>query len=144
MINYRKNFTELEKVASKFWSPELSRRESEVASDANRLGVYHKGRIRRITPREAARLQAFPDSFILHENDDKAYYQLGNSVSINVVKAVVEEVLLNLVNSKEHKSEISHLMYCENFSIMNNAANPLISGIIFVSQQTRYSATPQF
>lgn len=64
-----------------------------VASDANRLGVYHNNRVRRITPREAARLQGFPDSFILHPNDDKAYYQLGNSVSINVVKAVAEEVI---------------------------------------------------
>ncbi|MHC5730113.1 MAG: DNA cytosine methyltransferase, partial [Nostoc sp.] len=64
-----------------------------VASDANRLGVYHNQRVRRLTPREAARLQGFPDSFILHPNDDKAYYQLGNSVSINVVKAVAQEVL---------------------------------------------------
>lgn len=66
-----------------------------VASDANRLGVYHHNRIRRITPREAARLQGFPDSFQLHPNDDKAYYQLGNSVSINVVKAVAQEVIRN-------------------------------------------------
>ncbi len=67
-----------------------------VASDANRLGVYHNQRVRRLTQREAARLQGFPDSFILHPQDDKAYYQLGNSVSINVVKAVAKEVLLNI------------------------------------------------
>ena len=67
-----------------------------VASDANRLGVYYKNRLRKITPREAARLQGFPDDFILHDNDDRAYYQLGNSVSINVVESVAEEVLLNI------------------------------------------------
>jgi DNA (cytosine-5)-methyltransferase 1 len=66
-----------------------------VASDANRLGVYHNNRIRRITPREAARLQGFPDNFRLHPNDYKAYYQLGNSVSINVVRAVAKEVIEN-------------------------------------------------
>jgi DNA (cytosine-5)-methyltransferase 1 len=49
--------------------------------------------VRRITPREAARLQGFPDSFQLHPNPSKAFYQIGNSVSINVVKAVVEEVI---------------------------------------------------
>ncbi len=65
-----------------------------VASDANRLGVYHNNRVRRITPREAARLQGFPDRFQLHNNDDKAYYQLGNSVSINVVRAVAQEAIL--------------------------------------------------
>ena len=67
-----------------------------VASDANKLGVYHQKRVRRITPREAARLQGFPDDFILHSNDDKAYYQLGNSVSVPVVEFVAKEVLLQL------------------------------------------------
>ncbi|MGD1807374.1 DNA (cytosine-5-)-methyltransferase [Dapis sp. BLCC M126] len=67
-----------------------------VASDANRLGIYHQNRVRKITPREAARLQGFPDNFILHHDDNKAYYQLGNSVSINVVQAVAQELLLNI------------------------------------------------
>lgn len=75
-----------------------------VASDANRLGVYHNHRVRRITPREAARLQGFPDSFILHPDDDKAYYQLGNSVSINVVKAVAEEVISNSLDYAQQKN----------------------------------------
>ncbi|MFP4219643.1 MAG: DNA (cytosine-5-)-methyltransferase [Phormidium sp.] len=68
-----------------------------VASDANRLGVYHRGRVRRITPREAARLQGFPDSFQLHPNETKAYRQLGNSVTIPVVKAIAHELLQNLI-----------------------------------------------
>ncbi|MGL5065978.1 MAG: DNA (cytosine-5-)-methyltransferase [Microcoleus sp.] len=67
-----------------------------VASDANKLGVYYNNRVRRITPREAARLQGFPDSFILDDRDDRAYYQLGNSVSVNVVKAVALEIIKNL------------------------------------------------
>ena len=70
-----------------------------VASDANRLGVYHNHRVRRITPREAARLQGFPDNFTLHSNDDKAYHQIGNSVSVNVVKTVAEEVIQNVLYS---------------------------------------------
>jgi DNA (cytosine-5)-methyltransferase 1 len=82
-----------------------------VASDANRLGVYHNGRIRRITPREAARLQGFPDTFILHPHDDKAYYQLGNSVSINVVKAVAQEVLCNLIENKSSFLESFNFVY---------------------------------
>ncbi|MEG4517050.1 MULTISPECIES: DNA (cytosine-5-)-methyltransferase [unclassified Microcoleus] len=74
-----------------------------VASDANKLGVYHNRRLRRITPREAARLQGFSDIFVLHPNDDKAYYQLGNSVSINVVKTVAQEVLQNVLSSTKQK-----------------------------------------
>ena len=53
-----------------------------VASDANRLGVYHNQRVRRLTPREAARLQGFPDSFILHPNNDKAYYSVFHSSEV--------------------------------------------------------------
>lgn len=83
-----------------------------VASDANRLGIYHNNRIRRITPREAARLQGFPDSFRLHPNDDKAYYQLGNSVSINVVKAVAEEVIGNTFNFGRDGNNQLELAYC--------------------------------
>jgi DNA (cytosine-5)-methyltransferase 1 len=65
-----------------------------VSSDAHKLGVVHNGRIRRITTRECARLQGFPDSFILHPKDTYAYRQLGNSVSVPVVR----EVILDLFN----------------------------------------------
>ncbi len=60
-----------------------------VSSDAHKLGVVHNGRIRRITPRECARLQGFPESFILHPKDTYAYRQLGNSVSVPVVREVI-------------------------------------------------------
>jgi DNA (cytosine-5)-methyltransferase 1 len=69
-----------------------------VSSDAHKLGVVHNKRIRRITPRECARLQGFPDSFVLHPYDIHAYRQVGNSVSVPVVK----EVLLDLFRSNYH------------------------------------------
>lgn len=43
-------------------------------------------RRRRITPREAARLQGIPDDYILHPDDKVAYKQLGNGVSAGVVR----------------------------------------------------------
>lgn len=43
---------------------------------------------RRITPREAARLQGLPDSFVLHDKDTVAYKQMGNAVNVGVVKHV--------------------------------------------------------
>ena len=64
-----------------------------TSSDSNRLGVIQHNRPRRITPRECARLQGFPDSFILNPNDVSAYKQLGNSVSVPVIDAVVSDFL---------------------------------------------------
>jgi len=66
-----------------------------VSSDAHRLGVVANGAPRRITPRECARLQGFPDSFILHPSDLSAYHQLGNSVSVPVVTAIFNDLIKN-------------------------------------------------
>lgn len=51
------------------------------------------GRWRRLTPREYARLQGFPDTFRLHPTDSKACRQLGNSVAVPVVRAVAENLI---------------------------------------------------
>ncbi len=69
-----------------------------TASDSNRLGIYHHGRVRRLTPRECARLQGFPDSYILHPKDSFAYKQLGNAVSVPVIKALVKDVFTHNPN----------------------------------------------
>lgn len=50
-------------------------------------------RRRRITPREAARLQGFPDDFPLHPVDAIAYHQLGNAVNVGVVKHVARALI---------------------------------------------------
>lgn len=75
-----------------------------VSSDANRIGVYHNGRVRRITPREAARLQGFPDQFMLHPEDSHAYVQLGNSVTVPVVKAVCQELISKVLFYTQQRS----------------------------------------
>jgi DNA (cytosine-5)-methyltransferase 1 len=49
--------------------------------------------LRQLTPRECARLQGFPDSFILPENDSHAYKQIGNAVCIPVISAVIKNLL---------------------------------------------------
>ncbi|ERI10687.1 DNA cytosine methyltransferase [Aneurinibacillus aneurinilyticus] len=69
-----------------------------TSSDAHKLGVVQNNVPRRITPRECARLQGFPDDFILHSNDNFAYKQLGNSVTVKVVEKVIEDLFQNNVN----------------------------------------------
>ena len=46
-----------------------------------------------ITPRECARLQSFPEDFILHEKDKISYKQLGNSVNTHMVYIVANSLL---------------------------------------------------
>jgi DNA (cytosine-5)-methyltransferase 1 len=48
---------------------------------------------RRLTPREMLRLQGFPDSFKIVCNDSQTRKQAGNAVPVNVIKAVLKEVL---------------------------------------------------
>lgn len=64
-----------------------------TSSDSNRLGVIQNNRPRRITPRECARLQGFPDSFIVNPIDAFAYKQFGNSVSVPVIEAVISDFI---------------------------------------------------
>lgn len=66
-----------------------------VTSDAHKLGVFQNGRIRRITPRECARLQGYPDTFQHHPVDAHAYRQFGNSVSVPVVQTVISDLFKN-------------------------------------------------
>lgn len=66
-----------------------------TSSDCNRLGIVQMNKPRRITPRECARLQGFPDSYKLLEDDNAVYKQMGNAVSVPVVKAVAFDLLAN-------------------------------------------------
>lgn len=51
---------------------------------------------RRLTPRECARLQGFPDTFVIPVSDTQAYRQFGNSVVVpligNVAKLIIEKL----------------------------------------------------
>lgn len=47
---------------------------------------------RRLTPREAARLQSFPDTFKVNSNDHQAYKQFGNAVNVKVIQFMMEKL----------------------------------------------------
>ena len=48
---------------------------------------------RKLTPRECARLQGFPENFIIPVSDTQAYKQFGNSVAVPVVGAVAKRIV---------------------------------------------------
>ena len=65
-------------------------------------GELNKEFIRKMTPREWARLQGFPEQYDFScVSDTQAYKQFGNSVAIPAVKAVGEKVLEKLGYEKK-------------------------------------------
>lgn len=63
--------------------------------------VTQNHRIRRLTPRECARLQGFDDSFKIPVSNTQAYKQFGNAVTVNVSSAVAKEVKKTLIELGE-------------------------------------------
>jgi len=56
---------------------------------------------RRLTPRECARLQGFPDEFIIPVSDNQAYKQFGNSVTVPLIQAVGKQLVKSLLQINE-------------------------------------------
>ena len=55
---------------------------------------------RKITPREAARLQGYPESFEIPVSNTQAYKQFGNSVAVPVINQIAEQILIVLDNDR--------------------------------------------
>ncbi len=51
---------------------------------------------RKLTPKEAAKLQGFPVDFKIPVSDTQAYQQFGNSVPVNVIEAIAKEMLKDI------------------------------------------------
>ncbi|WP_088034861.1 DNA (cytosine-5-)-methyltransferase [Evansella clarkii] len=67
---------------------------------------------RRLTPRECARLQGFPETFKIVVSNTAAYKQFGNSVAVPVVSLIAEKMIHSIENNqlitqdiKEERSE---------------------------------------
>lgn len=54
--------------------------------------VTHKGRIRKLTPRECLRLMGFKDSFKIVVSNTSMYQQCGNSIVVDVLIALLKQV----------------------------------------------------
>ncbi|MBQ9243603.1 MAG: DNA (cytosine-5-)-methyltransferase [Proteobacteria bacterium] len=83
--------------------------------DGSEILIENKrGNPRRLTPREAARLQGFPDSFIIPVSDTQAYKQFGNSVVVPLIADMakqITETLEQLETSQEYEARISQRVF---------------------------------
>ncbi len=67
-------------------------RPHSMVPTTNIKGGINREDIRKMTPREWARLQGFPDTFELPLADTHLYKQLGNSVTVPVIEAIAREI----------------------------------------------------
>jgi len=78
--------------------PLISDDKSLTIATSNDQTLYTKGAVRRLTPTECERLQAFPDDWTAGQSDSARYKQLGNAVTVSVVAWIVNRMVS--INSK--------------------------------------------
>ncbi|MCB9365547.1 MAG: DNA (cytosine-5-)-methyltransferase [Flavobacteriales bacterium] len=72
----------------------------------SKTGLYKiNGVIRKLSPRECARVQGFPEDFILPKSTTEAQKQFGNSVSINTLQFILKEIS-NTIQHNDRKSRV--------------------------------------
>ena len=77
----------------------IDKRQKNLVPTTHIKGEINKEGIRKMTPREWARLQGFPDTYKLPLADTHLYKQFGNSVTVPVIKAIAEKIKEVLENA---------------------------------------------
>ncbi len=76
------------------YSPYTNTLSARYYKDGSEILIEQKNKNpRKITPREAARLQGFPEKFVIPVSDTQAYKQFGNSVCVYAIKAIADNIL---------------------------------------------------
>lgn len=85
-------------------SPYTNTISARYYKDGSEILIEQQGKNpRKLTPREAARLQGFPDTYLIPVSDAQAYRQFGNSVCVPVIRAIAQEMKKALCSSKKQK-----------------------------------------
>jgi len=75
-------------------SPYTSTISARYYKDGSEILIKQKRKNpRKLTPREAARLQGFPETYIIPVSDNQAYRQFGNSVAVPVIEAIAKKMV---------------------------------------------------
>jgi DNA (cytosine-5)-methyltransferase 1 len=77
----------------------LDKRLKNFTPVTNIKGEVNKEGIRKMTPREWARLQGFPDNYKIVVSDAQAYKQFGNSVAVPAIQATAEKIIQKILRN---------------------------------------------
>lgn len=72
---------------------------THIKGEVNRKGI------RKMTPREWARLQGYPDNFVIPVADASAYKQFGNSVAVPAIQAMAEKIIQKILPISQEVDE---------------------------------------
>ena len=75
---------------------ELEVRKDDLANSITTVqsdSIIKHNKIRRLTPIECERLQGFPDNFTAGVSDTQRYKQMGNTITVNVIQAILKKLL---------------------------------------------------
>ena len=87
-------------------SPYTSTISARYYKDGSEILIEQEGKNpRKLTPRECARLQGFPEEFVIPVSDAQAYKQFGNSVAVPVVRAIADRIRQEMNSFKVHKEQ---------------------------------------
>ena len=79
----------------------IDKRQNDLTPVTNIKGEINKEGIRKMTPREWARLQGYPDTYKLPLADVHLYKQLGNSVTVPAIRAIAGQIKKVVDNCKK-------------------------------------------
>lgn len=79
----------------------IDHRQRDLTPTTNIKGTVNTEGIRKMTPREWARLQGYPDEFKIVVSDASAYKQFGNSVAVPAIQATASN-LIDLLRLHNH------------------------------------------
>lgn len=96
-------------------------RQEKLVPTTHIKGDINSDFVRKMTPREWARLQGFPDTFALPLADTHLYKQLGNSVTVPVIEAIAKKIMEVLIP----KSDLQNDGISQD---INGIASPTLSG----------------
>lgn len=68
---------------------------------------------RRFTPREAARIQSFPDTFLLNDSEPKSYKQIGNAIPPVMMWHITKALQTSMTNKEKNKTVVHQLNFAK-------------------------------
>jgi DNA (cytosine-5)-methyltransferase 1 len=80
-------------IGSKTGRGRVGTKQSQALVVAGDMHTLTKSGIRRLTPMECERLQGFPDNFTEGVSDTQRYKQMGNTITVNVIQAILKNLL---------------------------------------------------